>query len=141
MVYYAKITRQKGGGYLVEFPDLPGCLTEGDTMCEAKAYAREALNGWLSVRCDRNLNIPTPTAPQGKTYVPIPVDLNVEFPIQLRTTRKKKRLTQQHVAHRLGMSQQAYAKLETPSTSNPTLKTIQKISEVLHVEIGIALAA
>ena len=31
------------GGYTVTFPDLPGCITEGDTMEEAFAMAKEAL--------------------------------------------------------------------------------------------------
>ncbi len=30
-------------GYTVTFPDLPGCITEGDTMEEAFAMAKEAL--------------------------------------------------------------------------------------------------
>ena len=34
-------------GYWVEFPDLPGCLTQGDTLEEAYQYAKEALNLYL----------------------------------------------------------------------------------------------
>lgn len=30
-------------GYTVSFPDLPGCITEGDTMEEALHMAKEAL--------------------------------------------------------------------------------------------------
>jgi predicted RNase H-like HicB family nuclease len=32
--------------YLVEFPDLPGCLTEGKTLEEAAQNAKEALTGY-----------------------------------------------------------------------------------------------
>jgi len=31
--------------YTVEFPDLPGCVTFGETLGEAKEKAREALSG------------------------------------------------------------------------------------------------
>ena len=31
------------GGYSVEVPELPGCFTEGDTLAEALANAREAI--------------------------------------------------------------------------------------------------
>jgi predicted RNase H-like HicB family nuclease len=31
------------GGYSVEIPELPGCFTEGDTVEEALANAREAI--------------------------------------------------------------------------------------------------
>lgn len=33
--------------WLVEFPDEPGCHTFGDTLEEARANAREALQAWL----------------------------------------------------------------------------------------------
>jgi predicted RNase H-like HicB family nuclease len=37
------------GGYTVEVPALPGCLTEGDTLAEAKRMARDAIGLWLDV--------------------------------------------------------------------------------------------
>ncbi len=60
MKYFARITKQEPGSYLVEFPELKGCLTEGRTLKDAKQNAVEALNGWLASNCDRNLNIPHP---------------------------------------------------------------------------------
>jgi len=35
------------GGYTVLVPALPGCITEGDTLVEAKRMAREAIALWL----------------------------------------------------------------------------------------------
>jgi predicted RNase H-like HicB family nuclease len=35
------------GGYSVEVPELPGCFTEGDTLQEASANAREAIECYL----------------------------------------------------------------------------------------------
>ncbi len=40
---------RKAGGYWVSVPDLPGCLTEGDTLKEAKRMARDAVALWLDV--------------------------------------------------------------------------------------------
>jgi predicted RNase H-like HicB family nuclease/DNA-binding transcriptional MerR regulator len=37
------------GGFTVEVPELPGCLTEGDTLAEAKRMTREAIEAWLDV--------------------------------------------------------------------------------------------
>jgi DNA-binding transcriptional MerR regulator len=37
------------GGYTVEVPELPGCITEGDDLAEARRMAREAIEAWLSV--------------------------------------------------------------------------------------------
>lgn len=35
------------GGYLVEFPDLPGCITEGKNLEEAFEMATDAASGWV----------------------------------------------------------------------------------------------
>ncbi len=39
----------EAGGYTVEVPELPGCLTEGDDLAEAKCMAKEAIEAWLAV--------------------------------------------------------------------------------------------
>jgi DNA-binding transcriptional MerR regulator len=39
----------EAGGYTVEVPGLPGCLTEGDDIAEAKRMAKDAIELWLSV--------------------------------------------------------------------------------------------
>ena len=35
------------GGYLVEFPDLPGCVTEGKNLEDAYEMAIDAASGWV----------------------------------------------------------------------------------------------
>jgi hypothetical protein len=48
-VYRAVLTPDRRvGGYTVRVPALPGCITEGDTLVEAKRMAREAIALWLS---------------------------------------------------------------------------------------------
>ncbi len=36
-----------GGGYLATFPDLPGCMADGETPEEAMAEATDAATSWL----------------------------------------------------------------------------------------------
>lgn len=48
-------------GVSVRFPDLPGCLTAGDTAEEAHAAAREALEGFLYVMEQDGDAIPDPS--------------------------------------------------------------------------------
>ena len=38
---------EAGGGYSVAVPALPGCYSQGATLNEALANAREAAEGWL----------------------------------------------------------------------------------------------
>jgi predicted RNase H-like HicB family nuclease len=40
----------KVGGYTVRVQALPGCITEGDTLTEAKRMAREAVEACLAVK-------------------------------------------------------------------------------------------
>ena len=51
-------------GYTVTFPDLPGCITEGDTMEEALHMAKEALELFMYGMEEDNETIPKPTAPE-----------------------------------------------------------------------------
>ena len=49
LVYPALFTpfEDGSGGYTVEFPDLPGCVTEGEDMAEALFMAEDAASGWV----------------------------------------------------------------------------------------------
>lgn len=48
IVYPALFTPlEKGTGYCVTFPDLPGCVTEGDSLAEAIEMAVDAASGWV----------------------------------------------------------------------------------------------
>lgn len=46
------------GGYVVTVPALPGLVTEGDTLEEAKEMAKDAIRCHLSSLLQRNLPIP-----------------------------------------------------------------------------------
>ena len=45
--YEAIFMPQPEGGYTVEIPDLPGCISEGDTLEEAQFNIQEALELYL----------------------------------------------------------------------------------------------
>ena len=49
------------GGYVVSFPDLPGCLTCGNTVEEAVKYAEDAKRSWLEAAVEDGLEIKEPT--------------------------------------------------------------------------------
>jgi antitoxin HicB len=42
------LSQEEGGGYLVEFPDYPGCIADGETPEEAIREARDALASYLA---------------------------------------------------------------------------------------------
>jgi antitoxin HicB len=54
------LTDEEGGGYLVEFPDYPGCMADGETPEEALVEGRDALASYLETL--KALGRPTPTS-------------------------------------------------------------------------------
>jgi len=78
---YPAVFFEDDGCISVKFPDLPGCLTFGETFEEAVNMAKEAISGWIIVRENENLDIPKPsmiTAKEGETIVLIEFD-SVEY--------------------------------------------------------------
>lgn len=47
--FVAIVTKEPKSCYGVEFPDVPGCFSAGDTLEEALANAQEALGGHLAL--------------------------------------------------------------------------------------------
>jgi predicted RNase H-like HicB family nuclease len=55
---YPAIIHQEDGGYWVEFPDLEGCFSDGDSLPDAISNASDALGGYLCSMMDRGLTAP-----------------------------------------------------------------------------------
>ncbi|ALA12479.1 type II toxin-antitoxin system HicB family antitoxin [Paenibacillus larvae] len=51
------------GGFTVTFPDLPGCISEGDDLEEALRMAKDALGGHLYLMEEDGDEIPRPSQP------------------------------------------------------------------------------
>lgn len=60
MNYPIAIEHEPGSAYGVQFPDLPGCFSAGDTLDEAIANASEALAFHIEGLLDAGEKIPTP---------------------------------------------------------------------------------
>lgn len=64
LVYPAIFTpyENERSGYTVVFPDLPGCVTGGDTMAEALYMAEDAASGWVLGEIEDGAEIPKASA-------------------------------------------------------------------------------
>ena len=58
--YIALVHKDEGTSYGVSFPDMPGCISAGDTFEEAVANAAEALAGHLALMRADGDAIPAP---------------------------------------------------------------------------------
>ncbi len=54
------LSNEEGGGYLIEFPDLPGCMSDGDTIEQAINNGQDAVDAWIAAAREMNRHIPKP---------------------------------------------------------------------------------
>jgi antitoxin HicB len=52
--------KDEGGGYLIEFPDLPGCMSDGESVEDAIKNGRDAFICWMDAAKEAGRNIPKP---------------------------------------------------------------------------------
>jgi antitoxin HicB len=55
------LSREDGGGFLIEYPDIPGCMSDGETPRAAILNGRDALKSAL--RTLRGFGDPIPKLP------------------------------------------------------------------------------
>ena len=63
------LNEEEGGGYLITFPDLPGCMSDGATIEEAVANGADAEAAWLQAAQKWGDPIPKPGEGQSGKFV------------------------------------------------------------------------
>ncbi len=56
-----KLSKADGGGFLITYPDLPGCMSDGDTVEEAFKNGADAVKDWIKARKKLGKAIPPPS--------------------------------------------------------------------------------
>ncbi len=133
---YPAIVTKVDSSYLVEFPGLDGCFTEGKNLPEAILNGKEALDAWLESNYERNLAVKKPEEclklakkllNSKQTLAKIPVSARLALAYQMRFSRLSDgRRSLQEVADLMHMTQQNYSKVFENPRANPTLETIEK---------------
>lgn len=97
MSYRMEIVEDKDeGGYVVSYPDLPGCITCGKTIEDAAANAVDAKRAWLEAALEDGIDIKEPDTLE---------DYSGQF--KLRIPRSLHRLLAEH-SKREGISMNQY---------------------------------
>lgn len=60
-VIVSPLTEADGGGFVATVPDLPGCMSDGDTPEEAIANVLDAIDTWLEAARDAGRAVPPPS--------------------------------------------------------------------------------
>ena len=66
--------------YQVMVPNYPGCITDGSTVEEALAHAKDALEGILRADADRDMDPPPPNTRYPQVMV---AEVDIEVPEKL----------------------------------------------------------
>ena len=96
-LYYPAVFFPYGDGYTVEFPDLLGCVTQGDSFEEAFEMAVDAASGWILTSIEDGEDVPPPS-PLSKLNITeghvnyVSLDIN-EYAKRYSTKSVKKTLT------------------------------------------------
>jgi len=90
------LSKEDGGGYLVEYPDLPGCVSDGETPEEAVSHGRDAVLAYVRSCIKHADPVPAPSAPGRAAKIPATIDVK-----QIRT---RTRLSQAEFARRFGFN-------------------------------------
>lgn len=67
------------GGYAVEIPELPGCISQGQTLEEAYEMIQDAKRGWIDLALQNGEIIPEPVRTEeysGKFNIRMPKSLH-----------------------------------------------------------------
>ena len=79
------LSSEDGGGFLIEYPDLPGCHSDGDTPEQAIVNGRDALRSYLLSFRKHGDPIPKPSSPaasSGQFQVRMPKSLHARLVAQ-----------------------------------------------------------
>jgi predicted RNase H-like HicB family nuclease len=61
-----RLAESDGGGYLATVPDLPGCISDGETPEEALKNVQEAIASWIEAAKEWKQDVPKPTPPMAR---------------------------------------------------------------------------
>jgi predicted RNase H-like HicB family nuclease len=60
-VLIAPLSVEDGGGFLATVPDLPGCMSDGETPEEAVTNVQDAILAWIEAARELGREIPAPS--------------------------------------------------------------------------------
>ncbi len=78
-IQIAPLPADEGGGFLVSFPDLPGCLADGESIEEAVEEARDAFTAWMMAEQEDRGTMPAPKKYSGQFVQRIPKSLHMRL--------------------------------------------------------------
>src|ERR1700733_4173282 len=125
--YPVKLTKQKEGGYLVQFPDLPEAITQGENIEDALNEAMDCLEEAIAHRITKKLGIPAPSQRKKCKYVALSTTFAAKTALYL--AMKEKKLSNTSLANKLHCDEKEIRRLLDPHYKSK----LPRIEEALHL--------
>jgi antitoxin HicB len=125
--YPVKLTKQKEGGYLVQFLDLPEAITQGENREDALNEAMDCLEEAIAHRIAKKLDIPAPSQRKRCKYVTLSTTFAAKTALYLAMREKK--LSNTSLAKKLDCDEKEVRRLLDPHYSSK----LPRIEEALHI--------
>ncbi len=81
------LTKEEGGGYLVEVLDLPGCMADGETPQEAFTEVLSAIESWIKTAEEFGDPVPKPSTSEkysGQWRLRVPKSLHAALALKAK---------------------------------------------------------
>lgn len=136
--YSVQLTRQKEGGYLVTFPDLPEAISQGDDMTSALHEAVDCLEEAIANRIAMKLPIPVPSkAKRGQHLIFLHGVMAAKAALYVAV--KEKKLTNTALAKKLEWDEKEVRRVLDPHYQSSFPKIELALSAVgQRLDIGVA---
>ena len=135
MEYIAKITKEDDG-YTVEFPDIPGCYTCGDSLDEALTMAEDALYAVLYAKLEDKDPLPTATLKEDKKNGFYAIQVRGRLALAYTIFEARRGKSAASLCQKMGITRQAYQKIEDPN-AGITFATLEKLAAALGKKLEI----
>jgi predicted RNase H-like HicB family nuclease len=84
-IVFRHVKDESGEYYFVTVQELSGCMSDGETLEEAHANIREAMEGWIETKIEAGLPVPLPYTTEkysGKFVVRLPKTLHARLALE-----------------------------------------------------------
>ena len=135
MEYIAKIAKEEDG-FTVEFPDIPGCYTCGDSLEEALTMAEDALYAVLYAKLEDKDPLPESTLAEDKKNGLYAIQVRGRLALAYTIFEARRGKTAASLCQKMGITRQAYQKIEDPN-AGITFATLEKLAAALGKKLEI----
>ena len=136
-VYPAKLTPEKGGGFTVQFPDLPEAITSGKDRADALIQAADCLEEAVAGRIADGLDVPVPRVARRK-HIQVTLPAPTAAKAALYLAIQEAGLTNSELGRKLGLDEKEIRRILDPRHAT-RLARIQTVLDFLGKRLVVSL--